>query len=56
MGKYLFISIVLFLDVHLMYAQDDFEKYVREQEMAFKKYAVKEDAAFKAYNDSINKK
>ena len=55
MGKYLLICIALFLDVHLMYAQDDFEKYVREQDMAFKKYAAKEDASFKAYNDSINK-
>ena len=55
MGKYLLICTALFLNIHWIYAQDDFEKYVREQEMAFRKYAAKEDAAFKAYNDSINK-
>ena len=55
MGKYLFVCVALFLNVHWAYAQDDFEKYVREQEMAFRKYAAQEDEAFKAYNDSINK-
>lgn len=55
MGKYWLVCIALFLNVHLLYAQDDFEKYVREQELAFKKYVAKEDSAYKAYNDSINK-
>ena len=55
MGKCLLVCIVLFLNIHRLYAQDDFEKYIREQEIAFEKYAAKEDAAFKAYNDSINK-
>ena len=55
MGKYWIVCIALFVNVHVLYAQDDFEKYVREQEMAFRKYAAKEDAAFKAYNDSVNK-
>lgn len=55
MGKYWFVIVILSLSVHSLYAQNDFEKYVREQEMAFRKYAAEEDAAFKTYNDSINK-
>lgn len=55
MKKYLLVFVVLFLGLQCLYAQNDFEKYVREQETAFRKYAAKEDEAFKAYNDSINK-
>lgn len=55
MRKYWLVIIVLLFSVHSLYAQTDFEKYVREQELAFRKYAAEEDVAFKAYNDSINK-
>ena len=34
---------------------NDFEKYVREQEMAFNEYVSMEEKRFKAYNDSINR-
>lgn len=38
-----------------IYGQDDFERYVREQEAAFKAYSDKEEADFKAYSDSVNR-
>lgn len=36
-------------------AQDDFQRYVREQEEAFRAYADREEQSFKEYSDSINR-
>lgn len=36
-------------------AQDDFQRYVREQEKAFRAYADREEQSFKEYSDSINR-
>lgn len=38
-----------------VYAQDDFERYVKEQEEAFKEYSDRMDSDFKAYHDSLNR-
>lgn len=53
--KQLLLSLFLCLFSHgYMYAQDDFERYVKEQEKAFKEYSDRIDSDFKAYHDSLN--
>lgn len=37
-----------------VYGQEDFERYVHEQEAAFKAYSDREETKFKAYSDSVN--
>jgi hypothetical protein len=54
MRKILILPIIICLYLQAM-SQNDFEKYVKEQEAAFSKYNKTVTAEFKAYNDSINR-
>jgi len=52
--RQLLLFLFLFLCSHAL-AQDDFERYVKEQEKAFKQYSDQADSDFKAYHDSLNR-
>lgn len=55
MKRTLYLLAILLPAWSNIYGQDDFERYVREQETAFKAYSDNKEADFKAYSDSINR-
>ncbi len=54
MRRILYLLVVLLPAWNDICGQDDFERYVHEQEAAFKTYSDKEETDFKAYSDSVN--
>lgn len=54
MRRILYLLVVLLPAWNDICGQDDFERYVHEQEAAFKTYSDKEETDFKAYSNSVN--